>query len=176
MPEERSKQAVAFFYTGYNCAQSVACAYSDLAGFSVEKAYLATAGLGGGVGGMRLTCGALTAAAMIAGLSLGDYGPDDHEKKKELYAVVSTIGEAFTKKFESSCCYDLLTKAGVDFSAQPKERSEEYYRKRPCANFIEYVSLLIEENVFPGEIEPLEKEKRVDVASLADRGIPNICT
>ena len=153
MLKERSKRAVELFNNGYNCAQSVACAYSDLTGLSAKKAYRAAAGLGGGVGGMRLTCGALTAAAMIAGLHQGDYDPDDNEKKKELYAVVSAIGEAFTKKFESSCCYDLLTKAGVDFSAQPKERSEEYYRKRPCGSFIEYASLLIEEKVFNGKIE-----------------------
>jgi len=153
MKKERSKRAVDFFNNGYNCAQSVACAYSDVTGLPAEMAYRAAAGLGGGVGGMRLTCGALTAAAMIAGLHLGDYDPDDNEKKKEFYAVVSAIGAAFTKKFESSCCYDLLTKAGVDFSAQPKERSEEYYRERPCGSFIEYASLLIEEKVFNGKIE-----------------------
>ena len=153
MQKDRSKRAVNFFNNGYNCAQSVACAYCDLTGLPPEKAYRAAAGLGGGVGGMRLTCGALTAAAMIAGLHLGDYDPDDNEKKKELYSVVSAIGEAFIDKFESSCCHDLLTKAGVDFSAQPKERSEEYYRERPCGGFIEYASLLIEEKVFKGEIE-----------------------
>ena len=153
MQTERSKRAVDFFKNGYNCAQSVACAYCELTGLSTEMAYRAAAGLGGGVGGMRLTCGALTAAAMIAGLHQGDYDPDDNEKKKELYTVVSAIGEAFTKKFESSCCYDLLIKAGVDFSAQPKKRSDEYYRERPCGNFIEYASLLIEENVFNREIE-----------------------
>ena len=153
MQRTRSKKAVEFFYNGYNCAQSVACAYCDLAGLSAEKAYRATAGLGGGVGGMRLTCGALTAAAMIAGLHQGNYDPDDNKKKKELYAVISAIGEAFVKKFESSCCYDLLIKAGVDFSVQPKERSEKYYRERPCGNFIEYTSLLIEEKVFNKKIE-----------------------
>lgn len=153
MQNKRSKRAVDFFYSGYNCAQSVACAYCDVADLSAEKAYRAAAGLGGGVGGMRLTCGALTAAAMIAGLRKGDYDPDNKEKKTELYVVVSAIGEAFIKKFGSSCCYDLLTKAGVDFSAQPKERTEEYYRERPCGNFIEYASLLIEEKVLNGKIE-----------------------
>lgn len=153
MQKKRSKQAVDFFNNGYNCAQSVACAYGDSVGLSPETAYRAAAGLGGGVGGMRLTCGALTAAAMIAGLRRGDYDPDDNEKKTELYTVVSAIVTAFTEKFESSCCYDLLTKAGVDFSAQPKERSEAYYRERPCGAFIEYASLLIEEKVFNEEIE-----------------------
>ena len=158
MQRERSKRAVDFFYKGYNCAQSVACAYADVTGLSTEKAYRAAAGLGAGVGGMRLTCGALTAAAMIAGLHLGDYDPDDNEKKKNLYAVVTAIGEAFTKKFESSCCYDLLTRAGIDISGQPKERNEDYYRGRPCGSFIEYAALLIEEKVFNGAVEqPPEK-------------------
>ena len=153
MQKTRSKKAVEFFNNGYNCAQSVACAYCDITGLSTDEAYRAAAGLGGGVGGMRLTCGALTAAAMIAGLHRGNYDPDDNEKKKEFYAVVSAIGDAFTGRFGSSCCHDLLTKAGVDFSAQPKERTDAYYRERPCGSFIEYVSRLIEEKVFNGAVE-----------------------
>lgn len=153
MDQNRAKLAVDFFCGGYNCAQSVACAFADAVGFSEDEAYSTSAGFGGGVGGMRLTCGALSSAAMIAGLKYGKYDPNDNEKKTEMYRIVSEIVNDFTEKFGSNCCYELLTNAGVDFSKQPRERTEKYYRERPCAAFVEYASLLIEKFVFENEVE-----------------------
>lgn len=166
MNKDRTKLAVDFFCKGYNCAQSVACAYSDLLGISQEDAYLISAGMGGGIGGMRLTCGALSGAAIIAGLKYGKYDPNDNEKKTEMYSIISEIGNAFTEKFESNCCFDLLTKAGVDFSVKPKERTEKYYRERPCGEFVEYASLLLEKLVFNGDLENSESEKEIDKWTL----------
>lgn len=60
--EERKKN-------GYNCAQAVACSYSDLAGIDEETAKNLTQGFAGGVGGsMEGTCGALIGAVSMLGL------------------------------------------------------------------------------------------------------------
>lgn len=53
--------------SGYNCAQAVACAYCDLVGIDEETMFRMTEGLGLGMGGMEGTCGAVTAACVIAG-------------------------------------------------------------------------------------------------------------
>ena len=53
--------------SGYNCAQAVACAYCDLIGIDEETMFRLTEGLGLGMGGMEGTCGAVTAACVIAG-------------------------------------------------------------------------------------------------------------
>ena len=53
--------------SGYNCAQAVACAYCDLVGIDEETMFRLTEGLGLGMGGMEGTCGAVTAACVIAG-------------------------------------------------------------------------------------------------------------
>ena len=60
--EERKKN-------GYNCAQAVACSYSDLAGIDEETAKNLTQGFAGGFGGsMEGTCGALIGAVSMLGL------------------------------------------------------------------------------------------------------------
>lgn len=56
--------------SGYNCAQAVACAYCDLVGIDEETMFRMTEGLGLGMGGMEGTCGAISAAAVLAGLKI----------------------------------------------------------------------------------------------------------
>ena len=47
---------------GYNCAQSVVCAYCELFGMDESTAFRLAEGFGGGMGGMQDgTCGAVTA-------------------------------------------------------------------------------------------------------------------
>ena len=57
--EERIARAVAYFKEGYNCSQSVVAAFADLYGFTHEQALHISASFGGGIGRMRLTCGAV---------------------------------------------------------------------------------------------------------------------
>lgn len=54
---------------GYNCAQAVACTYSDLAGLDEETLKKLNQGFGAGVGGsMEGTCGALVGAVNVLGV------------------------------------------------------------------------------------------------------------
>ena len=56
----------------HNCAQAVACTYSDLAGLDEETLLAATHAFGAGMATMEGTCGALTGAAVVVGLATGD--------------------------------------------------------------------------------------------------------
>ena len=47
-----------------NCAQAVACTYCDLIGVSREEAARLCSGMGGGMGTMEGTCGALLGATV----------------------------------------------------------------------------------------------------------------
>ena len=64
---EREKQAVRNFADGCNCAQSVLMAYADVLGLTQEQAAMVSVGFGGGMGRLRLHCGAFSAAVMLAG-------------------------------------------------------------------------------------------------------------
>ena len=65
--EERVNQAVHNFESGYNCAQSVFLAYSDVFELDLELAKKMSVSFGGGVGRMREVCGTVNAMAMLAG-------------------------------------------------------------------------------------------------------------
>ena len=64
---ERQQRAQELHGKGYNCAQSVACAYCDLVGLDEQTAYKMAEGFGLGMGVMDM-CGALSGAFMLAGV------------------------------------------------------------------------------------------------------------
>ena len=68
--EERVNRAVQNFEAGYNCAQSVFLAYSDIFELDMETAKKMSVSFGGGVGRMREICGTVSAMAMLAGFNI----------------------------------------------------------------------------------------------------------
>ena len=58
--EERVNRAVDNFMQGYGCCQSVLAAFCDLYGMDETLALKVAAGFGGGVGRLRMMCGAVS--------------------------------------------------------------------------------------------------------------------
>lgn len=73
--EERVKIAVQNFESGYNCAQSVFLAYSDVFELNLEMAKKMSVSFGGGVGRMREVCGTVSAMAMLGRIQISGIGP-----------------------------------------------------------------------------------------------------
>jgi C_GCAxxG_C_C family probable redox protein len=139
--------ARSLYLSGYNCAQSVFAAFSEEMGIPQETALKMASGMGGGIGGLRMTCGAVSAMAMVLGALRGYSAADDFEGKKQLYADVQRLHAAFTAVHETSNCRELLQKSGIVAKAQPSERTPEYYKKRPCARYIELCAQLLAEEL-----------------------------
>ena len=78
--EERVKIAVQNFESGYNCAQSVFLAYSDVFELNLEMAKKMSVSFGGGVGRMREVCGTVSAMAMLAGFKYPVLDQQDQER------------------------------------------------------------------------------------------------
>lgn len=134
---ERAEKAKKLFYEGYNCTQSVVGAFLDRYGLDTETAMRFCDGLGGGMGRMRLTCGAVSAMALIAGLELSSGKPKDLNNRAEVYAKVREMSEAFKEKNGTVICRELLgSSMPRDNSSRPEERTPEYYKKRPCPGCI----------------------------------------
>ncbi len=131
-----SDRAVAFFMQGYNCSQSTAAAFAEDFGLSLESVLALTAGFGGGIGGLRETCGALSGMVFIAGLHAGGYPPGDLEAKTRLYDLVKEVNREFTEKFGTTNCRELLEKADCLPLPDPSSRTAAYYAERPCARFV----------------------------------------
>lgn len=85
-----------------NCAQAVAGAFADLAGFSVEQVTGLAVGFGGGVGGSHAElCGAISGGILALGLLY----PGD---KRRCYALSKEFRRRFAEVFGRTCCGELL--------------------------------------------------------------------
>lgn len=146
----REKQALANFAAGHNCAQSVLMAYADVLGLTEEQAAMISVGFGGGMGRLRLHCGAFSAAVMLAGAMEGKAGAEK-EHRPQTYARVQEIHRQFVARNGTVSCAELLGRAGVPENPTPEERTSEYYRKRPCARVIRSACQIIDDMLMEGE-------------------------
>ena len=135
--EERIGKAVELFKSGFNCSQSVVVAFADMYGFTEEQALHMSASFGGGIGRMRMTCGAACGLFMLAGLEKCALEGKDRTSKAENYALVQRLAEEFKKRNGSLTCAEQLGLKKPEGSSMPEERTAQYYAKRPCARMVE---------------------------------------
>ena len=135
--EIRAQRAVELFKQGFNCSQSVFAACADLYGITDESLALRlSASFGGGMGRMRLVCGAASGMFLLAGLQNGSATPHDNEGKMANYAFVQHLAGEFKAQYGSLICAELLGLAPRPEDPKPAERSKQYYEKRPCPEMI----------------------------------------
>ncbi len=102
--ESRAEQAVELYKKGYNCAQAVACTYCDLFGADRKEMFRMTEGLGHGMGNMEGTCGAVSAACLLAGLKSSGGNMEKPEGKAATYALSRAIMAGFREKNQTTTC------------------------------------------------------------------------
>ncbi len=131
--EERAERGRYHFLSGLNCAQSVVAAFRDLfPDADIDTALRMAASFGGGMGRMRMTCGAVSGLAMLAGLECGS-AIGDQDARTRNYALVQELAAAFKAENDSLICAELLgLRSGQIDPPRPSERTAEYYRARPC--------------------------------------------
>ncbi len=157
--KSRTDQAIALFFEGYNCSQSVFAAYADLFGMDKKTALRVSASFGGGIGRMREVCGAASGMFLVAGMLTGATEGKDQVAKKKNYEVVQSLAAEFKKENGGSyICRELL---GLDKDGKkvilgdttPDARTEEYYKKRPCIKTIQGAAAIIERMLLDGLVE-----------------------
>ena len=144
---ERAKRARDYFLEGYNCSQSVFLAFSDLTGFDEKTALLVSSSFGGGMGRLREVCGAVSGMFMAAGVLYGYTDPKAGTEKTEHYKRIQELAAAFKERNSSIVCRDILGKIAEDKSFIPSERTEEYYKTRPCAKMVEDATEILEKYI-----------------------------
>ena len=140
---DHSTKAAELFLHGYNCAQAVAVAFCDLIGLEQDYTAKLVSGFGGGFGGLREVCGAVSGMYFVMGHLYGYESPTDDEAKKELYARVRGLAEKFKEETGSVICRELLKNPNPD--PNPSPRTAEYYAKRPCTRMVMVAARLIDE-------------------------------
>ena len=132
----KSDKAKELFKQGYNCSQSVLGVFCEELGLDFDTAMKIAGPFGGGMGRMREVCGTVTGMFTALGLSDGFSDPTDPTAKGRLYLKVQELAKKFKEKNGSIICHELLEGIESSKSPQPSERTETYYKKRPCIELV----------------------------------------
>ena len=145
-------KAAELFLGGYNCAQSVAVAFCDVTGLDEKTTARMMSAFGGGMGRLREVCGAVSGMFFVLSYLYGYDGPEDDAGKKRTYADVQALAAKFRETCGSIVCREILKNPST--GPTPSPRSEEYYKKRPCARMVFTAATLMDAYI---AAHPLEK-------------------
>ena len=133
------------FESGCNCAQAVLLAFSDRTGLDEATAMKLSASFGGGMGKLREVCGAVSGMFMAAGMIYADDHIPTQEAKAAHYEKIRTLAARFKEENGSYICRELLEGVPVSKDAAPEERTEQYYKKRPCGELCAMAAQILDE-------------------------------
>ncbi len=141
---DHSTQAAEFFVNGYNCAQAVAMAFSDVTGLSEKVTAKMISSFGGGMGRLREVCGAVSGMLFVAGILYG-YDVPDQEAQMAHYARVQELAGKFRETAGSIVCREILQNPPSD--PKPTPRTEEFYKQRPCVRMVILAAQILDEYI-----------------------------
>ena len=107
---DRAEAAVAKNRNGYNCCQAVVCVFADEVGMDESVLYKLGEGFGGGMGTAQGVCGAMSGAAMLAGLVYSD-GNCEHagQTKAKTTRAAGIMQKKFVEQAKRLICKDIKT-------------------------------------------------------------------
>jgi len=138
----RQDQAIEYFDSGFNCAQSVLSVFCENYGLSKEMARKIACGLGGGCRSGEV-CGAASGAVIVVGLKYGHNQADDVKSKKNCYAKTVELLDAFRVENRSVVCRDIL---GFDISTEEgsKQAQSRNLFKTVCFDMVKSAVSILE--------------------------------
>ena len=156
---KHSDYAKELFKRGYNCSQSVLVAFCDETGLDIEDALKISSSFGGGMGRLREVCGAVSGMFMVVGMKYGYTDPTDKQKKSEHYNLIQSLAKQFEQSNQSIICRDLLKINSKHDVPIREDRTEAYYKTRPCAELVEYAAQILDEYIENRNMEEKEMMK-----------------
>ena len=142
---ERGLIAKNYFLDGFNCTQAVVLAFSDVICLPREALLRMSSSFGGGMGRLREACGAVSGIFLVLGYIRGYSEPADYNGKKRLYSEIQELAGIFKAEYGSIVCRELLAGVPHTDGATPEKRGEDYYKKRPCPEQIEFAAKILHE-------------------------------
>ena len=102
------------------------------------------------MGRMREVCGTVCGMTMLAGAIQPSSDPKNLEERKDNYALVQHFAEQFRKENGDIVCRRLLGLEPMverNETAMPSERTPEYYKKRPCSEYVGCAARIVGEHL-----------------------------
>ena len=107
---ERTEKAIERHARGYNCCQAVACAFADELGVDEALLYRVCEGFGLGMGNAKGVCGAVSGAAVLAGLVHSDGNTEiAGMTKAKTTKTAAVMQNRFTERVGALNCIDIKT-------------------------------------------------------------------
>jgi C_GCAxxG_C_C family probable redox protein len=127
--------------TGLNCSQAILTVFGESYGLHVEMAAKLGRPLGGGMGHMAKTCGAVISAVLILGMAKDRQ--DEGEARKVSHSCVQDLFRRFADLHGTTECKELL---GADMSTEEglKKVQEEKLVRKVCPLFVRDTAIILE--------------------------------
>ena len=107
---DRAELAAAKHREGYNCCQAVVCAFADDIGMDEALLYRMSEGFGAGMGTGQGVCGAISGAAILAGLVNSDGDTEmAGQTKAETTRLAGKMQKKFTERAKRLICREIKT-------------------------------------------------------------------
>jgi C_GCAxxG_C_C family probable redox protein len=135
------ERTVDLFANGLNCSQAILTVFGEPYGLAAEIAERIGRPLGGGMGRLGRTCGAVTAAMLILGLAKDHQ--DEGEARKVSFSHVRELVKRFEALHGTTECKSLL---GADMSTDEglKRVQEEKLVSKVCPAFVKDAASILE--------------------------------
>jgi C_GCAxxG_C_C family probable redox protein len=146
---KETENALALWNNGNACSQSVLGAFAERYGLSEETALKLSCSFAGGLGGLGLTCGAVTGALMVLGLEAGRVDPTDQAARDRNDELVRRFVERFQGEHGSIICDELTGVPHADPQALQKAKDEGHF-DRICTGLVKRAAELVSELIEPG--------------------------
>lgn len=132
---ERAEIAVAKHRNGYNCCQAVVCTFAEETGMDESVLYKIGEGFGAGMGTGQGVCGAMSGAAMLAGLVHSDGNCEmAGQTKAKTTRTAGMMQKKFAERAKALICREIKTgNSGGAFTS--------------CADCIRIATELVEEEL-----------------------------
>ncbi|MCP4119662.1 MAG: C_GCAxxG_C_C family protein [Desulfobacteraceae bacterium] len=139
---ENNHPALEYFTKGYSCSEAIAAAYAPKLGLDLETAVKIATGFSGGMAQGK-TCGAVTGAFMVLGLTAGSGAVGDACSRDRVYLLVQEFSQRFTERCGATRCSELLAMNGIDMNNP--EQMKTLRQTGPCAEMVEAAARILDE-------------------------------
>lgn len=143
MKHTKQNTAQESFNSGFNCAQSVLKAFSSELGMNEIQAIIMASGFGAGMGRLQKTCGAVTGAVMVIGLS-NNLSIQLAENRNDLtIQMIQDFEDQFIKRHGSTQCKELI-KCDLNTKEGQKKFREQNIKENVCGSCIQTAVSILE--------------------------------
>lgn len=105
--DKYTEKALKLHSQGNNCCQSICLAFADKLNIDEDILFKISEGFGAGMGNLQGSCGALSAAVMIAGIYNSGGKDAAVRTKAKTYRLASQINNQFTDLVGSMVCKEI---------------------------------------------------------------------